>query len=137
MVKKPEEVKQGLEHCSGINACAECVYDKRDFPHCVVRMCKDASAYIQQLESQVKEMKHTLDVVSNHSSAINEASVYAVEQMARQRDALLEYLMDSRFVHCSICKHNTGEGAMGCKRIREVKGPCFEWRGVPEKEEAT
>lgn len=41
---------------------------------------------------------------------------------------VVEYLTDSRY----ICRHNIGEGVMGCKRIREITGPCFEWCGVKE-----
>lgn len=58
-----------------------------------------------------------------------------LETLKRERDTLLKYLAESRFVPCDICKHDTGGGVMGCKRVREIHGPCFEWRGVPEDKE--
>lgn len=53
------------------------------------------------------------------------------KRVRAERDALLKYLTDSSFVPCDICKHDKGD-IMACKRVREMKGPCFEWCGVPE-----
>lgn len=107
-MKTPDEIKKGLLVCSSPESydCPDCTYYGES--HCGDKQAADALDYIQQLETKC-------------------------HQLERERDALLEYLTDTHYVHCSICKHNTGEGAAGCKRIREVKGPCFEWRGVKEE----
>lgn len=55
---------------------------------------------------------------------------FRLAQVERERDALLDYLGDSTCAPCDICKHDVGSGVMGCKRIREIGIPCFEWRGV-------
>ena len=59
--KTTEEIKKGLEHCYGINPCADCLYDKRDFPHCVHRLFGDALAYIQQLEDWLAQAERERD----------------------------------------------------------------------------
>lgn len=51
-MKTAEEIKKGMEWCSG-NACSDdCPYYYTS-PECSANMCRDALAYIQQLESQV------------------------------------------------------------------------------------
>ena len=51
-MKTPEEIKKGMEWCSG-NACSDdCPY-YHTAPECSANMCRDALAYIQQLEAQV------------------------------------------------------------------------------------
>ena len=51
-MKTPEEIKRGLEACiSGRETkCNECQYKPKNW--CMERMCKDALAYIQQLERE-------------------------------------------------------------------------------------
>lgn len=51
-MKTPEEIKKGMNHCSCSEPCVECLYDGRNFPLCIIRMLKDAIAYIQQLEAE-------------------------------------------------------------------------------------
>ena len=56
-----------------------------------------------------------------------------IKKLEAERDFLLKYLTDSHFVPCDICKHATATlSAMDCERVRKIKGPCFEWRGLPE-----
>jgi len=51
-VKKPEEIKKGLECCNTYNDCLNCPYDKADGSWaCTVERNADALAYIQQLEA--------------------------------------------------------------------------------------
>jgi len=51
-VKKPEEIKKGLECCNTFNDCLNCPYDKADGSWaCTVERNADALAYIQQLEA--------------------------------------------------------------------------------------
>lgn len=52
----PEKIKKGLENCSASLACVNCPYDKRDYPHCVQRMSKDAAERIKQLETRLANM---------------------------------------------------------------------------------
>lgn len=60
-MKRPEEIKKGLENCSASEACVNCPYDKRDFPYCVQRMSKDAAERIKQLEARLVEANKTSD----------------------------------------------------------------------------
>lgn len=51
-MKKPEEIKKGLECCNTYNDCLNCPYDKADGSWaCTVERNADALAYIQQLEA--------------------------------------------------------------------------------------
>lgn len=51
-MKTPEEIKKGLEYCHSAKPCADCSYDKRDFPHCVRRLLGDALDGYKRLESE-------------------------------------------------------------------------------------
>lgn len=58
-----------------------------------------------------------------------------IQQLEEKCDALLDYLAKSTCAPCDICKHDVdGSGVMGCKRIREVGLPCFEWIGLDKRE---
>ena len=58
-----------------------------------------------------------------------------IRQIEAERDALMEYLTDSHWAACDICKHGVdGVSAMNCAHIREVGVPCFEWRGLQKEE---
>lgn len=101
----PDEIKKGLECCVQGNVCRKnCPYG------------------------------NSLHGIVECTTNLSRDALAYIHQLEAERDALLTYLTDSRYVHCSICKHDTGEGVMGCKRIREVDGPCFEWRGVQKEE---
>lgn len=54
------------------------------------------------------------------------------KRVRAERDFLLKYITDSTWAACDICKHepDDGSGVMGCKHIREVGVPCFEWKGI-------
>ena len=52
----------------------------------------------------------------------------------KERDALIDYMQNSTYLFCDICRHNTdGSGANGCERVRKIR-KCFEWVGLPEGE---
>lgn len=60
-----------------------------------------------------------------------------LETLKQERATLLGYLSQSTRVPCDICKHDVdGSGVMGCKRIREIGIPCFEWNGLCEENTA-
>lgn len=96
----------------------------------VVDLNDDAVKVIQQLEAQNAEKDKRICQLEDH---FREATK-KVEQLEVERDALLKYLTESHFVPCDICKHDVNGSVMGCKRVREIKGPCFEWRGVQKEE---
>lgn len=51
-METPDVIKKTMEHCAGSRPCAECAYDNRDFPYCIMRQRTDALAYIQHLEAE-------------------------------------------------------------------------------------
>lgn len=70
-MKTPEEIKKGLQRCSGENlytCSAECPYDSASgiAVNCISNMAADALAYIRQLE-------HSYDV---HRQIIEELNLY-------------------------------------------------------------
>lgn len=106
-MKTPEEIKKGLE------ACTNDAYE-----------CSKRCPYFNALSNGV-------DCAANmHADAL----AY-IQQLEEERDALLDYLAKSTCAPCDICKHDVdGSGVMGCKRIREVGLPCFEWIGLDKRE---
>lgn len=52
-MKKPEEIKKGLECCNKGN-CKECPYRESEHIDCQEQMNKDALALIEQLECKAK-----------------------------------------------------------------------------------
>lgn len=119
--RTPEEIKDGLEHCSkdedGCN-CEGCPYDMGEFTcKCIPVNQKDALAYIQQLEERIVDLNKTS------------------EQLERERDAAVEDI----FPMCANCKHEKlGYGVGPCPPIEEyVTTDCsnWQWRGVPQEVE--
>lgn len=58
--RTPEEIKKGLEYCSGMHDhsyCRECPYSEDDCDE----MTRDALAYIQQLEAERDQYKRERD----------------------------------------------------------------------------
>lgn len=105
----PEVIKKGLEHCKGANPCADCAYDRRDFPKCIIRLQSDALSLIQQLESDLEVVK-------------------------RERDAAVADLSVG-VIKCDVCKHGRFFGN-DCIGLFGDGGCSFEWRGVcPENTE--
>lgn len=51
-MKTPDEIKRGLEVCTGFEGCAACPYHDEGMHGCV-GLEEDALAYIQQLEAKV------------------------------------------------------------------------------------
>lgn len=98
----PEVIKKGLEHCKGANPCADCAYDRRDFPKCIIRLQSDALSLIQQLESDLS--------------------------VKRERDALYRDLC-TRADACDVCKHGPLY-KNDCEEEFGDCGFAFEWRGV-------
>ncbi len=150
MPKTPDDVKKGLECVADEDGgCSTCPYRYEE--ECKVEATKDALALIQQLEAQNAEKdariqqlesdKQQLEGMLHHMNQLRDAAAgralkmeERVHQLEAERDALLKYLTESHFVPCDICKHDVNGSVMGCKRVREIKGPCFEWRGVTKEE---
>lgn len=98
---------------------------------------REILALIQQLQVELKDMTaryKIADDCAKKKGEMNEKLYAELTAVKAERGALMEYLTNSHFVPCDICKHDNGEGVMGCKRARELKGPCFEWRGVQKEE---
>ena len=106
-MKTPEEIKKGLAACSADECHGQhegCTYQDQLF--CTMRMCGDALAYIQQLESRLA-------------------------QAERERDAAVNDLKEASF--CRDCLHYDvpaeKEPCLSClKRMHEK--PKWQWRGV-------
>lgn len=59
-MKTPDEIKKALRMCTEYkeaNSCFDCPYDCFD-SYCSVGLTADALAYIEQLESRVKQVQH-------------------------------------------------------------------------------
>lgn len=107
-MKTPDEIKKGLEHCSCGNPCVECLYDGRNFPLCIIRMLKDALAYIQQLEAE-------------RDAAISDMGTLAEQPLNP----------------CAVCKHleprdKPCERALQMDECFEWRGVCEENGGAEE-----
>lgn len=141
-MKTPKEIKKGLEcrirsfsdSCN--NRCGGCRFFVDDYS--ILRIYKDALALIQQLEAEnteLKKEKDRLELDITIREIQKNALIRSGEQLEKERDALLEYLRKSHIVSCDICKYEpeNGGGVMACKRVREINGPCWEWRGLCEE----
>ena len=144
-MKTPDEIKKGLECCSGVGNCfGECPYYIGNTNiECIRNKNADALAYIQQLEAENEAYKHAARKCcyeSRCNAQIKELETLGgrlmdeKKQLERERDALLKYITDSHWAACDICKHDIdGSGTEGCNHIRENGIPFFEWRGVKEE----
>lgn len=55
-MKKPEEIKKGLENCTRLGGCVSCPYFvDNTMAQCTPVMATDALAYIRQLEAKLAE----------------------------------------------------------------------------------
>ena len=134
-MKRPEEIKKGMECCFGDNDvrdCEQCPYAKPiptgtiwDLVTCdddMEGLCVDALAYIQQLEEKYKHAMENAKILSD-----------AVTQLEAEKNQLLEDLAD----HCgskTLCKKyedGTCPHEYDCTLYLST---CedYEWRGLPE-----
>jgi hypothetical protein len=132
MNRTPDEINKGLE-CCGTGAFGnhkDCPYDIAE-PKCMQNLLADALALIQQLQAENTEKDARIQQLE--SGLLAQAGVIAtmgerIQQLEAERDALLDYLKNTTFAPCDICKEDSSP--MVCKRLREVGLPCFEWRGL-------
>lgn len=136
MVRTPEDVKKGLQHCKGANPCAGCTYDRRDFPQCIIRLQSDALSLIQQLEANHSKVKAELKrLTQNH---IEDMKIIC--NLERERDAAVADLDINH--KCDICAHVDCQWdeypCSSCLHSDPVDNVSsnFEWRGIcPENTE--
>lgn len=106
MKHTPDEIKKGLECCSGVGRCfGECpYYNGNTNIECIRHKSADALAYIQQLERERDA---------------------AVADLAEVKDCLT-------CKHSANCKI----GGFDCYHCNDKDCPCltcqYEWRGVKE-----
>lgn len=105
-MKKPDEIKKGLECCTTepLPNCLECPY----WASCEIEGGAmpetDALAYIQQLEAELEAVK-------------------------RERDAVLyDMKLVSMRTLCGVCAYQNPDKKT-CGRWEILDG-CFEWRGL-------
>lgn len=117
-MKKPEEIKKGLDCCQTTVRCNICPYTDvgNIVAECSGRLAGDALEYIIQLESRLA-------------------------QVERERNAAVKDLADA----CKYCKHiscDDEDENSPCKDCMQRKGGVpfapmirtrFEWRGVCEE----
>jgi hypothetical protein len=142
-MKTPEEIKEDLAAWgTGVRidiGCGEFVPPCPEYMLNGVRsadVCRDALAYIQQLEQIALHWQSSMDQVQKalqeNGFQTLEELLQAYSQVKRERDAAVE---DLRAGHrCFVCKkffHNGGR----CSGGRYCVPLVFEWRGVQEKEE--
>lgn len=54
-MKTPEEIKKGLECCTGSDDCDGCPYRTIDIPDCMSALTHDSIGYVQQLKDRFME----------------------------------------------------------------------------------
>lgn len=133
----PNEIKKGLEcyagKCEG-NVCNECQRSVYTLPELFINEpAKDALAYIQQLEADLKSERE------QHQYTIDAANVMKDEamklesrlaQVERERDAAVK---DLKLVRCcGTCVNNEGGCTTECYIVSGVPSG-WEWRGVCEE----
>ena len=107
-MKKPDEIKKGLEHCINGEDCTGCTYhdDCATALDCNP-MHKDLQAYIHQLESKLHQ------------------AVEDIRMLGRTGEFI-----------CPVCAHyNHGEGTKG-ECVKCLTGDGFRWRGEKDGKKA-
>ena len=137
-MKTPEEIKKSLKYCSTKIMCSTCPSKrsideiKRDGRLCSDMLIKDTMEYIGQLESTYGQVSKAL---CGKDSATLEEILAAVDQLKRERDALLRALKEVRC--CEECAHRDEKEALN--EVYDVPSQCincrlertqFQWRGV-------
>ena len=140
-MKKPEEIKKGLECCCGGVRCEQCPYQ----PECDLpfgdSVNADALALIQQLEVKDSQVKKALQ--DNGFSTLDEF-LQAYSQLKRERDAAVSELPHN----CWNCKYHLNEPIEETDDYgRTIHRYCdadvcypdeenssWEWRGVQKEE---
>ena len=126
--KTPEEIKKGLAACSADECHGQhegCTYQDQFF--CTMRMCGDALAYIQQLETELDDEKNKNEILIFDNDKLMEE----IAQVERERDAAV-HDMENYAGYGAICKHFDND----CPHIVEGcplwPSDCesYEWRGV-------
>ena len=121
-MKTPDEIKKGLQHCKGANPCADCTYDRRDFPQCIIRLQSDALSLVQQLEVELTSVKRERDAAKNDLYSCQPC--FACSHFRHNGGACRG---------SNDCHEKMGECAVECI---EYVGISFMWRGVcPENTE--
>lgn len=140
MVKTPDEIKKGLEYCSGKGSCSICPYNtpKQYSGKCVREAMGDCHAYIQQLEAELADAKrnhqHTIDIAEKQKEQIDKLKKVVV-RLNKERNAAVEALRGK----CWACKKGEplrpGSTARICSLFDMNKRPCphWEWLGVKEE----
>ena len=54
-MKTPEDIKKGLECCTGSDDCDSCPYRTIEIPDCMSDLTHDSIAYVQQLKDRFAE----------------------------------------------------------------------------------
>lgn len=120
-MKTPEEIRKGLDDCLPrwnekelTVRCDDCAYKHEGF-WCRNILFKDASTYIQKLESENEIKQKRIDELES-----------SLAQVERERDAAVKDLSVAK--SCKICKNYAGvfvpNICMDC-----IEYCNFEWRG--------
>ena len=119
-MKMPDEIKKGLEYCHSAKPCADCSYDKRDFPHCVRRLLGDALDGYKQLESLLAQAERERDAaVSDMRTEVKTNAVC----IACKHDRPFDNNCEENDFDCANCK-----SPCMCQSCH--LGSNYEWRGI-------
>lgn len=125
-MKKPEEIKKGLECCNTYNYCQQCPYDKAYGSWaCTVERNADALAYIQQLEKK---------------AALYDEGVADALQLERERDAAvkdMQMIVETDNCKCETCGHcafDEEDEPRICTNCDAETYSNWRWRGAPVEE---
>lgn len=140
-MKTPDEIKNGLEHCTVGRCGEECPYfTEIDLPFgheqgCDDSLLPDTLAYIIDLEANDSQVKKAL---SDNGFASLEAFLQAYNQVKKERDAAVadlykmcgECACDT--LCCNYCKYQ--EDDLQCHHDCKMytKEWDWQWRGVQE-----
>ena len=113
-MKKPDEIKKGLEMCTHGADCSHCPYTLYECSQ--NQMEKDALALIRQLQAE------------------NAERAERIRQIEAERDAAVETIYEMERYITDACEWCDG---VECERLcmmHLTERPGFKWRGVQKEE---
>lgn len=144
-MKRPDEIKKGLECCSNVNFVCneECPYYKSlsEGEDCCLKKNADALALIQQLEKRAIHLEAlnqsnltTITMQERTRARLQER----ISQLEVERDAAVEDMATAVVNSCDVCMHNEEDietaPCNSCMHIFKGRESKFKWRGVQKEE---
>ena len=105
-MKKPDEIKKGLDECTRLGGCAACPYfDRGIAARCTPVLAADALALIRQLEGQNAEQAARLELVTRERDALK-ADILRATDKAKEMQSVLDDEVHPNCdygLYCELC----------------------------------